>query len=100
MFSARVDGSRVELQGQLDLATVPELELALSRVVAGEGEITLDVRGLEFIDSQGIHAIVAFANERKDNVIAIEGASKQLGRALEILGLDDVPNLRLVDGKD
>jgi anti-anti-sigma factor len=100
MFSVRVDGSRVELQGQLDLATVAELELALSRMAAGGGEITLDVRGLEFIDSQGVHAIVAFANERKDNVIAIEGASEQLRRALDILGLEDVPNLRISDGAD
>jgi anti-anti-sigma factor len=100
MFSARVDGSRIELQGQLDLATVADLEVAFSRVAAARGEITLDVSGLEFIDSQGVHAVVEFANERMDDVIAIEGASEQLRRSLDILGLSDVPNLRLVEGKD
>src|SRR3954465_13438381 len=47
------------LSGELDLATVGELEEAISgRLEAGE-EVVVDLRPLEFMDSSGVRALVA-----------------------------------------
>ena len=46
------------LSGELDLATVGELEAALaSRLDAGEN-VVVDLRGLAFMDSSGVRALV------------------------------------------
>jgi anti-sigma B factor antagonist len=52
------DGLVVRPEGELDLATSPELErLVLGRLDAG-GAVVLDLRGLEFMDSSGLRLVV------------------------------------------
>jgi anti-sigma B factor antagonist len=54
-------GERVvlRLDGELDLASVPALENAMTEeTFDGMAEIVLDLRGLEFIDSTGLRAIL------------------------------------------
>jgi anti-sigma B factor antagonist len=49
----------VALSGELDLAVEPELTATLEDVVAaGESIVVLDLRGLTFIDSTGIRALI------------------------------------------
>jgi anti-anti-sigma factor len=58
---ARADGRRhtLVLAGELDLATVPELDTMTERACAdGAGELVLDLRELVFIDSTGLRAIL------------------------------------------
>jgi anti-anti-sigma factor len=56
---AYVDGSWViALSGELDIATTPEVEAAGAVVRSVEGDVTLDLRGLEFMDASGVHLIV------------------------------------------
>src|SRR2546423_6631209 len=52
------DGSHtLELAGELDIATAPDLEATiLSLCVDGVGEIVLDLSKLEFVDSAGLGA--------------------------------------------
>ena len=46
--------------GELDIDTVEEIEQALSIALASEAErVVVDLRGLEFLDSTGLRAIVA-----------------------------------------
>jgi anti-anti-sigma factor len=47
------------LRGELDLATAPDLEEAALPVIRGGGRVTIDLRGLEFIDSSGVRVLVA-----------------------------------------
>lgn len=59
------DGLVVRPEGELDLATSPELErLVLGRLDAG-GAVVLDLRGLEFMDSSGVRVLLA-ANARAE----------------------------------
>jgi anti-sigma B factor antagonist len=54
-------GERVvlRLDGELDLASVPTLESAMANeTFDAMAEIVLDLRGLEFIDSTGLRAIL------------------------------------------
>jgi anti-sigma B factor antagonist len=58
---AQSEGRRhtLALAGELDIATVPELDAMTERVCAdGAGELVLDLRELAFIDSTGLRAIL------------------------------------------
>lgn len=53
------DGSWIiTLSGELDIATAPEVESAVAVVQAIEGDVTLDLRGLGFMDASGVRLIV------------------------------------------
>lgn len=65
----------LRLTGELDLATVPELEASLPH--PGPAEIlVIDLRALDFIDSTGIHVLM-----RLDVAARNEGWSLMLVRA-------------------
>jgi anti-sigma B factor antagonist len=49
----------IGLVGELDLANASTLEEVLEEVERGGGELMLDMRALEFIDSTGIALLVA-----------------------------------------
>jgi anti-sigma B factor antagonist len=48
----------VTLRGELDLATAPELEELLDDRL-DSGDVVIDLRGLEFMDSSGVRVLVA-----------------------------------------
>jgi anti-sigma B factor antagonist len=53
------DERRVRPNGELDIASRGELEQALAVAeAAGMGEVVLDLRGVSFMDSAGVHAAV------------------------------------------
>jgi anti-sigma B factor antagonist len=53
--------------GELDIATVGQLQRELDDLIeAGFGQIVIDLRGVEFIDSTGLHALVEAHERAKD----------------------------------
>jgi anti-sigma B factor antagonist len=89
-----VDGDTraVAVAGELDQATVPELQRVLDEVIdTGSGGLLIDLSGCSFIDSSGLAALVS-ARERltgaEERGFAICGGSPQVLRLLEITGLD------------
>jgi anti-anti-sigma factor len=55
----KIDGFvRLSLTGELDLLSTPVLEDRLSRFRAFRSPLRLDLSGLEFIDSTGLHLLV------------------------------------------
>jgi anti-sigma B factor antagonist len=88
------DGDRCTLllTGEMDLATVPQLEAAVARQCErGATQLVLDLTQLEFIDASGLHALV-FAREqcqqRQCEFCLIPGRA-QLQRLFKISGLID-----------
>jgi len=56
---AREGRHTLELAGELDLVTAHELEGAVADLgAAGANEIVIDLRGLRFVDSTGLRAIL------------------------------------------
>jgi anti-sigma B factor antagonist len=49
----------VALEGELDLGVLDVLDEALDDHASGQGALVLDLSGLGFVDSAGIHALVA-----------------------------------------
>ena len=94
-------GPRVEIaiQGELDLATAPQLEAEFERIGALDGVelVVLDLRSLAFLDSTGLEAIVKF--ETRSRAAGVEFALVRGPRAVErlfaVMQLDQ--RLRIVD---
>jgi anti-sigma B factor antagonist len=95
----RVGVSRVDdrvvvaVEGELDLATAPQLR---DRLVAlseeGQGQIVLDLTHLQFIDSTGLSVLVMAHNRARADggTIAIRNPSQSVLRILEITALVSV----------
>ena len=88
----------VELSGELDIATAPKLEDALQQVEAARPSlIAIDLRGLEFMDSSGLRALIsADTRARKEarRLVLVRG-SERVQRVLSITRLDE--RLEIVD---
>lgn len=52
------NGVRLELGGELDVASGPELVEAVDREAPGRARLVLDLRSLDFIDCAGLRAIL------------------------------------------
>ena len=89
----------VEIHGELDLATAPELVAELDRVRAIEGlqRAVVDLRKLAFLDSTGLEAIVKFHRGAvEDGVdVAVVRGPRAVERLFAVMQLDR--SLRLVD---
>jgi anti-sigma B factor antagonist len=94
----REGGAHVALSGELDIATAPKLEEEVHRLEAeGRRLIVLDLRGLEFMDSSGLRALLAAdtrARERGARLVIVRGDDR-IQRVLRITRLDE--RLEIVD---
>jgi len=89
----------VVIRGELDLATAPDLETALSELQEAGQDVAVDLRELEFIDSTGLRALVAAHARAEDSeqtfVIVRPRPGAPIERILAIAGVASV--LELVD---
>jgi anti-anti-sigma factor len=87
-----LDGrTTLTVRGELDLATAPELEAAV-RAGLDDGDVVLDLRELEFMDSSGVRVLVtahAEAAERgRDFAVVRPAPTSPVAKILVIAGLD------------
>ena len=87
----------VVLGGELDIATVSELDAALRLAWASSDVIVLDLRELEFIDSSGVHLLVAADRRirRAGGRLIVVRGPWEIDWLFVLLGIDRV--LELVD---
>ena len=87
------NGFIVSLFGELDVATAPRLEKQLKRLQwAGAAAIVVDLSGLDFIDSSGMHALMrAQRRDTKDRLRLLRGP-RRVHRVFELTGTDDLLN--------
>lgn len=100
-FESSQDGSHVlvALQGELDLPATAELEPELDRVAGEPGleVLTLDLRGLEFLDSSGLRLVVVVERRLRDagrRLVLVRGP-QPVQRVFEITRMTD--RLEFVD---
>src|SRR3954454_6933067 len=93
--SYRPGGWTLALFGELDLAAKPKLDLVIAAVRAIPPQaVTLDLRGLTFLDSTGLHAVVtleALCRKQGSELSVIEG-NKEIQRTLQVSGVQDLLN--------
>ena len=80
----------VALEGEIDLASVPEIE---DRIAAAEREnpdqLVIDVRGITFMDSSGLRVLLAAHHRAREagREFALVRGSEAVDRLLKVTGL-------------
>jgi anti-anti-sigma factor len=93
----------VALRGELDVLTVSKVAEVIDGLdpqVDGVRHLVLDLRGLTFMDSSGLHELVRqneFARTNRHNLAVVRGTDA-IERLLDVTGVKD--HLVLVDDPD
>lgn len=79
----------VALQGQVDLATAPQLAQAVAGATKQGDAVVVDLTDVDFLDSAGVRALVESAQAAASAGVAVTvtGASGWVARVLEITGV-------------
>ncbi len=97
----RGDQLLVSLAGELDLVNVPRWEEELGAIEADSpGTLILDLRGITFIDSTGLRAVIA-ADQRARSAsrrLVVVGGAQAVDRLFAVTQLDQ--RLEIVDDPD
>jgi anti-sigma B factor antagonist len=81
-------GTMLVVRGEIDLATAPQLRNELVRHLATAERLWLDLTGVTFMDSSGLHVLIA-SQRRADLLgayLVIARASTAVDRVLEATG--------------
>jgi anti-anti-sigma factor len=91
----------LRLSGEIDMATAPALQEALIVALADGRPVTVDMRDVTFIDSSGLKVIVTAAAETDpDRPLTVMEPSAAVRRVLELFGMEQIPQIRVVHGDD
>ncbi|HEX9311414.1 MAG TPA: STAS domain-containing protein [Actinomycetota bacterium] len=70
----------------------------LGPIAKQQGDLHLDLSGLSFIDSSGIHAIVKVSKEMTGSRrLLLVSPSPPVARALRLVRVDTFPNVQIVE---
>lgn len=86
--SASERAARVTVTGEMDIATVPQLDAALRLAEAGSASVVLDLRGLEFMDSSAAHLLLAAdrrLSQAGGRLVVVRGTA-EIGWYLALVG--------------
>lgn len=85
------DPGSLVLAGSIDMVSRQSLIDAGREVLDGGGSLTLDMSGVDFMDSTGIGALIELArsSEKLGRPFAVAEKSPRVRRVLEATGLDD-----------
>jgi anti-anti-sigma factor len=93
--------TRIALVGELDIASAPQFEQGLADAEGDTpGVLVLDLRGVEFIDSTGLRAVIA-ADERARSTghrLVVVRGSAAVERVFSVTQLDQ--RLEIVEDPD
>jgi len=82
--------------GEVDMSNEGALSRVLAREAASEGDLTLDLSELVFIDSSGVRALLRTAGELAGRGrLLLVGVRPAIRRTFEIMGVDRVPGVVL-----
>ncbi|WP_399895023.1 STAS domain-containing protein [Streptomyces sp. BBFR51] len=90
---ATTAGAVLELTGDLDHHTAPEVRAALPGIdLRPDQQLVIDLGGLTFCDSSGISVLIAARNHTlaADAGIALAGVPGRVSRIFGMVGLDQV----------
>jgi anti-sigma B factor antagonist len=87
------DAAVVVAEGEIDLATVDELQAAIDGAADGAAQVLLDLRAVTFIDSAGVRLVLEAM--RALPKFAVVRGSAEVARVFRLVGLDE--RVRIVD---
>lgn len=89
------------LLGELDISSIDAFAARIQAQVARGGDITIDLRGLTFMDSAGLHLLAGAASALQGRGgLRLVAPRRSVAKVIETTGLDHVVNLDVVGGDD
>lgn len=92
LATREVDGySVIEVTGEVDVHTAPDLDAKLTEVVAGgSNALIVDLSAVEFMDSTGLGVLVKALKHVRENggSLAVVTATDRISKVFRITGLD------------
>ena len=85
----------IVVSGEIDLSVAPLFQEALVAEATGNGAVRVDVAGVTFIDSTGLHALVNARAAVKQ--LVIQRPTKAVLRLLEITGTTELFTIEQYD---
>lgn len=81
----------VRVQGELDIATAPDLERALLRPRLPRQRVVVDLSGLRFMDSTGLRVLLRARTEAKEGrwELFLRGVPPNIARLFALAGVQD-----------
>jgi len=83
-------GSLLVVCGEIDLVTAPRLQAYLDDAIASDvGDLLIDLAGVSYIDSTGLHVLLAAHCEldARGRRLEVGAVSTQVGRLFEVCGV-------------
>jgi anti-sigma B factor antagonist len=89
------DGVGLELIGELDVSTAPELARHVDAIVAAEGDVRVDCAQLTFADSSGLDTLIRLAKtlRTQERALVLTDVVPAVRRAIEVLQITDLVQL-------
>lgn len=85
------------MSGELDMATVPIMNVAIADAVSRGGPIMIDVTDLSFMDSSGVGSIIGSVKTLPTGCIVLHGAHDGVEKVLDLMGVHrSIPNLHVI----
>jgi anti-sigma B factor antagonist len=83
---------RIELAGELDVATAPELQRRVDKVARAEGDAWIDCTELTFADSSGLDTLTRFAKalRAQDRRLVLTNLRPMVKRAMDVLQITEL----------
>ena len=84
----------VSLAGRLDTVSAPELEEVLSKLIPGIGELTLDLKDLDYISSAGLRVLLSVHKIMdRQGILKVANTGETIMEIFEVTGFSEILNL-------
>jgi anti-sigma B factor antagonist len=88
-------GTKIELVGELDVATAPELRRSVDQIAGGGGgggDVWIDCSGLTFADSSGLEVLTLLAKalHAQDRRLVLTNLRPMVRRAMDVLQITEL----------
>jgi anti-anti-sigma factor len=89
-------GVQVELRGELDVSTAPELQRIIDEIVDADGPVTIECSELTFADSSGLDTLIRLSKTLRgqDRRLVLSNVRPIVLRAMEVLQITELFELR------
>ena len=85
-------GTRIELVGELDVATAPELQRRVDEIASADGDTWIDCTELTFADSSGLNTLthLAQALRAQNRRLVLTNLRPMVKRAMDVLEITEL----------
>ena len=88
-------GVQLDLIGELDVSTAPELARHVDEIVGAHGDVRVDCSQLTFADSSGLDTLIRLAKALREQgrALLLTDVAPAVRRAIEVLQITDLVQL-------